>query len=375
MADKKYYWLKLQKDFFKRHDIKIIKAMPNGKDYVIFYLTLLLESINHEGALRFSDTIPYNDDMLATITDTNIDIVRSAMKILTELNMIEILDDSTIYLAEISKMIGCENSVAERVRKHRDSQKASSEPLKLISETKTNSERQRSFRAKKICEEKQHIPFIEDYSNNKRYGGNYYIVIKRDKFKCSLCGSIENLCVHHIDGYNEIEPQNSRENKMITVCRHCHSNIHAGADIPIDLLESIDYFAEESNENNGICNTDVTACNKMKQKCNTEIELEKEIELEIDIENNGEEKSSPVPPKSKRFIPPTIEEVTFYCQERSNNVNAEKFVDHYTSNGWKVGKNPMKDWKASIRSWEQKDGIKNGTDKQSTKGLYTGEHY
>ena len=122
MAEKKYYWLRLQKDFFKRHDIKIIKSMSNGKDYVIFYLTLLLESIDHEGALRFSDTIPYNDDMLATITDTNIDIVRSAMKILIELNMIEILDDSTIYLAEISKMIGCENSVAERVRKHRESQ-------------------------------------------------------------------------------------------------------------------------------------------------------------------------------------------------------------------------------------------------------------
>ena len=210
--------------------------MPNGKDYVIFYLTLLLESIDHEGALRFSDTIPYNDDMLATITDTNIDIVRSAMKILIELNMIEILDDSTIYLAEISKMIGCENSVAERV-----------------------------------------------------------------------------------------------------------------------------------------CNTDVTL---MKQKCNTEIELEKEIELEIDKENNVEDKSSPIPPqKSKRFIPPSIDEVTIYCQERNNNVNAEKFVDYYTSNGWKVGKNPMKDWKASIRSWEQKDGVKNGTDKQSTKGLYTGEHY
>lgn len=108
----------------------------------------------------------------------------------------------------------------------------------------------------------------------------------------------------------------------------------------------------------------------------TELELELELDKELDKEiEYGEEKSSPIPSKSKRFIPPTIEEVTFYCQERSNNVNAEKFVDYYTSNGWKVGKNPMKDWKASIRSWEQKDGIKNGTDKQSTKGLYTGEHY
>ena len=106
MADKKYYWLKLQKDFFKRHDIKIIKAMPNGKDYVIFYLTLLLESIDHEGALRFSDTIPYNNDMLATITDTNIDIVKSAMKLFSSLHMVEILDGDTIYMTEIQKMLG-----------------------------------------------------------------------------------------------------------------------------------------------------------------------------------------------------------------------------------------------------------------------------
>ena len=124
MADKKYYWLKLQKDFFKRHDIKIIKSMPNGKDYVIFYLTLLLESLNHDGELRFSDTIPYNEEMLSVVTDTNIDIVRSAMKILTELKMVEVLEDSTIFMTEINKMLGCESSVAERVRNHRSSQKA-----------------------------------------------------------------------------------------------------------------------------------------------------------------------------------------------------------------------------------------------------------
>lgn len=116
---KKYYWLKLQKDFFKRHDIKIIKAMPNGKEYVIFYLMLLLESIDHEGALRFSDTIPYNDQMLATITDTNIDTVRSAMKILQELNMVEVLDDCTIYMREVYKMLGFETEWAKKKRLQR----------------------------------------------------------------------------------------------------------------------------------------------------------------------------------------------------------------------------------------------------------------
>ena len=49
MSNKKYYWLKLKKDFFKRHDIQIIENMPNGKDYVLFYLKLLVESVDHEG--------------------------------------------------------------------------------------------------------------------------------------------------------------------------------------------------------------------------------------------------------------------------------------------------------------------------------------
>ena len=79
---KKYYWLKLKKDFFKRHDIQIIESMPNGKDYVLFYLKLLCESIDHDGNLRFSETIPYSEQMLATITNTNIDIVRNAISML-----------------------------------------------------------------------------------------------------------------------------------------------------------------------------------------------------------------------------------------------------------------------------------------------------
>ena len=56
---------------------------------------------------------------------------------------------------------------------------------------------------------------------------------------------------------------------------------------------------------------------------------------------------------AKRFIPPTLEEVKAYCQERKNNVDAERFIDYYTANGWNVGKNKMKDWKAAVRTWEK----------------------
>ena len=55
----------------------------------------------------------------------------------------------------------------------------------------------------------------------------------------------------------------------------------------------------------------------------------------------------------EKFKKPTLEEVKEYCSERNNNVNAEQFIDFYESNGWKVGKNSMKDWKACIRTWER----------------------
>lgn len=122
---KKFYWLKLKRDFFKRHDIRIIEEMQNGKDYVLFYLKLLLESIDHEGSLRFSDTIPYNEQMLSVITNTNVDIVRAAMKLFLELNLIEIFDDQTIYMGEVEKMIGSESESAERMRRLRQRQKPS----------------------------------------------------------------------------------------------------------------------------------------------------------------------------------------------------------------------------------------------------------
>ena len=119
MGKGKFYWLKLDKDFFKRHDIKIIESMPNGKDYILFYLKLLCESLDHDGNLRFNDQIPYNEDMLATITNTNPDTVRSAINVFSELKMIEILDDGTYFMNAVNKMIGSETKWAGYKREQR----------------------------------------------------------------------------------------------------------------------------------------------------------------------------------------------------------------------------------------------------------------
>lgn len=249
MAEKKYYWIKLKRDFFKRHDIKIVEAMPNGKDYILFYLKLLLESIDHKGELRFSDTIPYNEQMLSVITGTNVDIVKAAMKVFIGLNMIEMLDDGTIYMSETEKLIDGESASAARMRKSRQAQKA-------------------------------------------------------------LTGNTE--------------------------ASHCDTNV---------------------------------------RKCDTDIDIEKDIEIELDTEKELESKaaSQPAPPpmpdksNSKRFIKPTLEEIRQYCSDSGYGIDADYFYDYYEGNGWKVGKNPMKDWRATVRNWARRENPKPTNGKSDSK--------
>ena len=73
--------------------------------------------------------------------------------------------------------------------------------------------------------------------------------------------------------------------------------------------------------------------------------------------------------KRKRFTPPTPDQVKEYCRERGNKVDPEKFFAYYAANGWKVGKNAMKDWKAAVRYWET-----NGNDSPPTTRSGTSNH-
>lgn len=75
------------------------------------------------------------------------------------------------------------------------------------------------------------------------------------------------------------------------------------------------------------------------------------------------------PPSRHRFTPPTEEEVRAYCTEKGYTVDPQRFVDYYTSNGWRVGKNPMKDWKAAVRTWNGKEQAHNG--KAEPKSIWT----
>ena len=95
--------------------------------------------------------------------------------------------------------------------------------------------------------------------------------------------------------------------------------------------------------------------------CKTEIEKEKEKEIEKEIDSSAKSTTT----KRKRFEKPTIFDVEQYCIERNNNVDPQHFVDYYESNGWKVGKNSMKDWKAAVRTWERSEYRKPNSKKNS----------
>lgn len=287
MGEGKYYWLKLHRDFFKRHDIKVVEAMPNGKDYILFYLKLLVESVDHEGNLRFSESIPYSADMLSAVTNTNVDVVKGAIKVFTELGMITILPDSTIYMEEVNRMLGCETKWAEKKRNQRMLPKLTNGSARVNADT-------------------MRLPNGQTrYVDEKRYGGNGMLVLDRAQGKCEICGSEENVVIHHNNGYSN-EPED-----LICLCSKCHGKVHSreGGQCPPPVL---------------------TMSDKSKSK------------RESKSKNNRE------------FIPPTLEEVEAYCKERGNKVNPQAFFDYFTTGNWKDSKgNPVKNWKQKIITWEK----------------------
>lgn len=123
----KYYWLKLDKNFFQQHDVRMIESLPDGKEMLLFYIKLLAESVSHEGDLRFSDDVAYDNGMLAGITSTDITIVDKAMALFTKLKLVEVKEDETITMNEVKSLIGKDDSAAmsnrERQARYRERQK------------------------------------------------------------------------------------------------------------------------------------------------------------------------------------------------------------------------------------------------------------
>ena len=236
MSDnKKYYYLRLKDNFFDSDELKILESMKDGYLYSNILLKLYLRSLKNDGKLVVNDRIPYNAEMLASVTGHQIGTVKQALLIFKDLGLIDVLENGAIYMLDIQNFIGRGSSEADRKREYRQ----------RIETDRTNVQ---------------------------------------------------------------------------------------------------------------------TKVREISEKSPPEIEreLEKEIKIEKEIDS-----SASTTTKRKRFEKPTLSEIEQYCIERNNNINAEQFYDYYESNGWKVGKNSMKDWKAAVRTWERSEYRKPNSKKNS----------
>ena len=114
-------------------------------------------------------------------------------------------------------------------------------------------------------------------------------------------------------------------------------------------------------------NTNATKVKQTKTSKIKQGQAEKKKEKENGLMDIGEDMDNKkiTPIKNQRFIPPTLEEVSQYCKEQCLSISPEIFIDYYSSNGWKVGRSTMKDWKATVNMWEHRkqDSLKNNSSK------------
>lgn len=237
MSDnKKYYYLRLKDNFFDSDELKILESMKDGYLYSNILLKLYLRSLKNDGKLVVNDRIPYNAEMLASVTGHQVGTVKQALSIFKDLGLIDVLENGAIYMLDIQNFIGRGSSEADRKREYRQ----------RIENDRTNVQ----TKVKQISE---------------------------------------------------------------------------------------------------------------KSPPEIEIEIEKDIEIEKEIHSSAKSTTT----KRKRFEKPTLSEIKAYCIERNNNVDAQHFFDHYESNGWKVGKNSMKNWQAAVRTWERSEYRKPNSKKNS----------
>lgn len=339
---KRFYWMKLKENFMTSDTVDFLMSQPNGAEYVVLYQMLCLQTLNTDGVLGRTIgevMIPYDAAKIQRDCKYfSIDTVTLALEYYKKLGLVFEQDNGFLKIANYENIIGSESGVRG----------GSNEGLSST-QAKSNAERQRAFRAKITCGQHQHVPSIDQHMNNKRYGGNYYIVMRRDNFKCTMCGSIENLCVHHIDGYNGTKPENNAENKMLVLCRECHSQVHAGRQIPSNILEEIGYEVTQKRNVTDGCNvtSNVTVT--------TEIEMR-----DRDINTHSIRASGHAPVCAHvdgviGFEPPTLEEVKAFVEGRQlEHVDAERFYNWFSASGWYRGRTRIIDWQAEALNWERR---------------------
>lgn len=120
MSEKRYYWLKLMKDFFTNPKIKKLRKLAGGDTFTIIYLKLQLLSLDNEGVLIFQGIENTFEEEMALTIDEDVENVSVTLNYLISQNLMEVLNETEYLLTETQCLIGSESSVTKRVRKHRE---------------------------------------------------------------------------------------------------------------------------------------------------------------------------------------------------------------------------------------------------------------
>ena len=121
MSDnKKYYYLKLKDNFFDRPEIRAIESMQNGYEYICIMQKMYLRSLEREGKLMLTDTIPYDLTMLSKVLNHRDDTIKCAIEIFLKLGLCDVMSDQSIYMTEIQNFIGQSSTEGERKKIFRE---------------------------------------------------------------------------------------------------------------------------------------------------------------------------------------------------------------------------------------------------------------
>ena len=217
---------------------------------------------------------------------------------------------------------------------------------------------------------------------NKKY---YWIKLKTDFFNredidfilsqengCEYVVLYQMLCLNTANNEGKLE---TKMNEMIVpydikkIVRDCKYFDYDTVAVALDLYKRLGLIYEEENKILKIANYNEMVGSESEWAEKKRLYREKQKLLKDNVKDNVlqdiRDKSIDIRDIDikenikEKFKKPTLEEVESYCKERKNNVDPERFIDFYESKGWKVGKTPMKDWKACIRTWESKTKEKN----------------
>lgn len=117
--NKKYYYIRLKDSFFDSDEMKVMESMKDGYLYGNILLKLYLRSLKNNGCLMLNERIPYNAEILATITGHQVGTVKQALTVFKDLGLIEVLDNGAIYMLDIQNFIGNGSSDGDRKRADR----------------------------------------------------------------------------------------------------------------------------------------------------------------------------------------------------------------------------------------------------------------